>query len=281
MGLSTAHKLDRPTMATDLVMDVGLYTGEDTAYYLHRGYRVVAIDANPIMIERAERRFAAEISAQRLVLLNIGIFTSGGAADFWISSHDDWSSFDKNNASKLRAKAHSISVECVRFDQILERYGVPFYLKIDIEKLDGSCLEALTPACRPRYVSWEASSNSLVELETMKNLGYDAFKCIDQRTLRACSLDDYGKRKRSALGRTIAGLRRRKHGGWEFDRGLSSGPFGEDTDGDWRPFAEIANEFSAFRKNHPDDDQWPTWFDFHATTRTVSRPEQFKENPLP
>ena len=36
---------------SDLIYDVGLFNGDDTAYYLYRGYDVVAIDANPVMID--------------------------------------------------------------------------------------------------------------------------------------------------------------------------------------------------------------------------------------
>lgn len=49
-----------------LVFDVGLHNGSDTAYYLHRGYDVVAVEANPRFCALAERRFAPEIAAGRL-----------------------------------------------------------------------------------------------------------------------------------------------------------------------------------------------------------------------
>jgi SAM-dependent methyltransferase len=52
-----------------VVYDVGLYNGDDTAYYLFQGYKVVAIDANPLMIEEATSRFAKEIDDGRLTLL--------------------------------------------------------------------------------------------------------------------------------------------------------------------------------------------------------------------
>jgi SAM-dependent methyltransferase len=51
-----------------LIYDVGLFDGGDTAYYLFRGYNVVAIDANPVMVERARLRFAQEIRDKRLTL---------------------------------------------------------------------------------------------------------------------------------------------------------------------------------------------------------------------
>ncbi len=85
---------------SNLIYDVGLFDGEDTAYYLFRGYNVVAIDANPLMVEQAKVRFAKEIQAQRLTLLNVGISRTPGTASFWISDKPEWSSFSKALASR-------------------------------------------------------------------------------------------------------------------------------------------------------------------------------------
>jgi hypothetical protein len=50
----------------DLIYDVGIHDGNDTAYYLAEGYRVLAIDANPAHIERATKRFEHELNDERL-----------------------------------------------------------------------------------------------------------------------------------------------------------------------------------------------------------------------
>ncbi len=47
--------------SADLVYDVGMHRGEDTAFYLAKGYRVVGFEANPELVEACQRRFAAEI----------------------------------------------------------------------------------------------------------------------------------------------------------------------------------------------------------------------------
>jgi hypothetical protein len=36
----------------NLIYDVGMNDGNDTAYYLSRGFRVVAIEANPVLVEQ-------------------------------------------------------------------------------------------------------------------------------------------------------------------------------------------------------------------------------------
>ena len=64
----------------DLIYDVGMNNGDDTAYYLSLGFRTVAIEANPELVEQAKARFAREIASGRLIILNIGIADREGGA---------------------------------------------------------------------------------------------------------------------------------------------------------------------------------------------------------
>ena len=52
--LQVLHDLVRwdpnPVMTSNnLIFDVGLHTGQDTAFYLKKGFRVIAIEANPLL----------------------------------------------------------------------------------------------------------------------------------------------------------------------------------------------------------------------------------------
>lgn len=48
-----------------LIIDVGGNNGDDTAFYLHRGYRVVMVEANPLLAEHLRGRFAARGCRER------------------------------------------------------------------------------------------------------------------------------------------------------------------------------------------------------------------------
>ena len=43
-------------MDPKLVCDVGMHRGGDTAYYLHKGFRVVGVEANPAMADQLRDR---------------------------------------------------------------------------------------------------------------------------------------------------------------------------------------------------------------------------------
>ena len=66
----------------DLIYDVGMHNGDDTAYYLHKGFRVVAIEANPVCVQACEKRFADAIRLGRLRIINVGITRERGEAEF-------------------------------------------------------------------------------------------------------------------------------------------------------------------------------------------------------
>ena len=73
-----------------------------------------------------------------------------------------------------------------RFESLIERFGVPYYMKVDIEGADLLCLQGLARAhSRPKYVSIESDkrrwSRLRQEFSLLRELGYDRFKIVQQR----------------------------------------------------------------------------------------------------
>jgi len=122
---------------SNLVFDVGLNVGQDTAFYLSQGCRVLAIEADPTLAECARNKFAGEILAGRLTVLNVGIAAEEGLADFWIcEDKPEFNSFHRAIAARNSYSHKCIKVPVLPFDAVIERFGVPHYLKIDIEGND-------------------------------------------------------------------------------------------------------------------------------------------------
>src|SRR5687768_9038758 len=53
----------------DLIFDVGMHRGEDTEFYLRKGFRVLAFEANPALVESATRRFRYFIDGGQLKIV--------------------------------------------------------------------------------------------------------------------------------------------------------------------------------------------------------------------
>jgi FkbM family methyltransferase len=171
----------------DLIFDVGLNVGQDTAFYLSRGYRVVAIEADPILAEAARKRFCHDIEAGNLEIVNAGIAAHEGITEFWIcDGKSEFNSFHKDIAARDGYPHHRIEVPTVRFASVLERFGTPYFLKIDIEGNDVLCLGDLSPSSLPRFISVESEcttgdgatsvEDGLLVLRTLRDLGYRRFQ---------------------------------------------------------------------------------------------------------
>ncbi len=255
-------------MIPDLIYDVGMHNGDDTAYYLHKGYRVVAVEADPDLVAQARERFACEIAADRMTIVHAAVGPAPGRCQFWINDlHREWSSLDQSVAARDGESARAIEVPCRRFEDLVAQFGVPYYLKIDIEGADRHCLDALRSDDLPKYVSFEATHLELIA--AARELGYVRFKCISQRTFRRLTADHpylAFSADPDSTGEPDPPEGRLRDGDWEFPWG-ASGPFGEQTGGDWSDIVQVTYEWANFvvnvsrrlRLRHVE------WFDIHAT----------------
>lgn len=277
-------------MHDDLVYDVGMHNGDDTAFYLHRGFRVVAVEADPSLVEAAQQRFARELDAGRLTLVHAGIADKNGTAEFYLcEGKSEFNSFDRANATKFGHTCRGIQIPCCTFDSILQQHGLPHYLKIDIECYDAQCVAALQPRELPRYISCELTRTS--QLEQLAELGFNSFKLVWQGHHRAV-LDEtrslsawagatipqispltwVAKKYRSLRDRSVRASARalrkcrilapENPWNWKFRHG-SSGPFGEDAPGVWIDRDEALFRWLTIRRSHGDN----YWVDVHATCR--------------
>jgi FkbM family methyltransferase len=276
---------------SDLVFDIGMHNGDDTAYYLARGYRVVAVEANPGMCETARERFAAAIGTGQLSIRNIAIAETQGEMDFWISSDASLSSFNAEHATKNDAQATHIKVETMPFRQLMEQYGTPFFVKIDIEGSDSLCLRDLeATASRPAYLSFEAGDGlTNAHIKLLESLGYRSFKCVRQNDLR--EITPRNVIHQGEFQRVLKGLnwlprigirhitwrfhyRRRPVNGWQFSLD-SSGPLGMELPGRWLTTDEVLlvwYQLVAYELRLYEGGQRPIeWFDIHAAHESAER----------
>lgn len=219
-------------MIEDLIFDLGMNNGDDTDFYLRKGFRVVAVEANPDLCALAVQRFAPEIENGRLRIVKKAISKATGEIELfineqvsgWSTTNQDWLKARNHGETKTRA----VRVPAATFEEILREYGVPYYVKSDIQGAEPLCLEALLEfEDRPRFVSIstgldvvgaDAMQHIRKGIELFSRLGYRKFKIIPQQhtELQRCPFP-----RREGLYIDY----RFKHG--------SSGLFGNELPGDW------------------------------------------------
>jgi len=263
---------------TPLIYDVGMHLGEDTEFYLKKGFRVVAIEAVQDFCNQVRTRLASAVADGRLTVLHCAIAEQSGPVTFFVNEKKSvWGTADAEFAALRSARGaavHSVEVPGRPFADILREHGMPYYLKVDIEGADRQCLAALAQFdTRPRFVSIEAeiaSWNRLVEdLDLLISLGYERFKPVQQLTVRRQRCPNPPHEGRYVDHR--------------FPKG-ASGLFGEEAPGEWLDRSATLAQFRTIFRNQ----RWfgsggyfgaskvsrliirdllrirPGWFDIHA-----------------
>jgi FkbM family methyltransferase len=243
----------------DLIYDVGLHRGEDSAYYLALGYRVVGFEANPELVSHCRQRFAREIADGSFILVD-GAVTAGSAGRVTFFQHPDsvlgTTSTTWARRNERLGDTQAIEVPAIDFATCLREFGVPHFLKVDIEGADRLCLDAFrTVSERPAYLSLESEKvdfDALVEeFDMLTNLGYDRFAVVQQAGI-----------SRIENATRIDG----SHMSYTFERD-ASGPFGQDV-APWLSRDEaLARYRSIFRLYRLLGDH--SWVRRTRTTRTI------------
>jgi FkbM family methyltransferase len=180
------------TKHPDLIYDLGLHKGEDTDFYLAKGFRVVAIEADPDLISHCKERFEAQLATGQLTIVEGAIVEDPDAVDtitfyknpnvtVWGTIDPDW----KERNERSGWESVEITVPTVDLAGCFAELGMPYYMKIDIEGADIPSLKKLGDfEQKPDYVSIESSKTSLSaiqeELDILTGLGFDSFKAVQQ-----------------------------------------------------------------------------------------------------
>jgi FkbM family methyltransferase len=230
-------------MSPKLIYDVGLHLGEDSEFYLKKGFNVVAIEANPVNAARAADRLKSYVDTGQLIVVNKAITRDEGPTTFFVSDVSVWGTTDLVWAERNRrsgSEIREVTVPGVPFSRLLEDYGVPYYLKMDIEGADTLCLEGLlTCANRPKYVSLESSKTSfealVEEFCLLQRLGYRKYKVVAQHRIEEQRLPNPAKE-----GQFVAHA---------FADG-SSGAFGRELPGEWLSLEQALRKYMWIFKRY-------------------------------
>ena len=263
------------TIHPDLVYDLGAHNGDDTAFYLSQGYRVVAVEPTPSLALRLKQRFATAIQDGRVYVLNAAITDANTEkADFYISRSDYQSSLIKDISARESVIMDTIEVPARMLVSLFREFGVPRYCKMDIEGYDARVINTISSDSGwPPYLSCEACCDNINEvnsneerlyltLDAMRSAGYTAFKIVDQEHFAILGETEHFSYLHSLPGRIKAKLRALA------GRPLpTTAPFGEQLPGDWKDYATtkkyLTHHFREYFRLTQNKEKI-FWVDLHA-----------------
>lgn len=234
----------------NLVFDVGLHRGEDAEFYLKKGFRVVAFEANPELVAECEHQFRSCIAQGQLKIIQGAIaepeafkagqrkiaFYRNETGSVWGTICPSWA---KRNA-KAECPSQIIEVDAVDFSQALREHGIPHYMKVDIEGCDTICLKALEAFReRPDYISIESDKTSFRkirnEIDLFSSLGYKSFQAVEQSGIVSQSPPSTAREGRYTAHSFVIG---------------ASGLFGTELPGRWMSSQEILRLYRYIRAGY-------------------------------
>jgi FkbM family methyltransferase len=149
-------------LSVKLVFDVGANIGETTSIYVAAGCKVLAIEPDPDNFRRlaARFRFNNDVNVVRCgVGSSVGVLLLNCYAS--TAAHDTFSekrkcqieSPENSPLGAPMAPTHHSQVQITTLDTLIEQYGIPDYVKIDVEGFEWEVLRGLS--CPIKAVSFE------------------------------------------------------------------------------------------------------------------------------
>ena len=244
------------------VIDIGIYDGADTAYYLQSGHTVLAIEANPALCAGAAERFARHVQSGALVILNVAI-SDRESVELTISGQDLGASSIYAEQVAKRFPLGSCRVKGRTLPDIIREHGHANFIKIDIEGADRQCVLSLTRDIAPQWLSFEAPQDISELIWHLKSIGFGGFKAIQQTTFRALQrqnriVDRAARKIIHLLGYSQPRYVRQR--GRLFAVEHSAGPPPWESDGRFRTAEKMITQWDRAKAAR----QLQGWYDIHA-----------------
>jgi FkbM family methyltransferase len=204
-----------------VIYDLGANNGDDIPYYLKKCDLVVAVEANPELCRLIVQRFESEISQGKVVVENkvISQKKQNSPVPFFLHKKNHvLSQFPRPSESKL-SQFQEIELFSSTVPELIEKWGDPYYIKIDLENYDAPVLKSIFDAgIYPYYLSAESHSAEIFCLLVVQG-NYKSFKLVEGRTIHS-----------KFFNHEIETIQGKEYHNFPHH---SAGPFGNDIPGPW------------------------------------------------
>ena len=120
---------------------------------------------------------------QKILCLNFAVCNSDKEyIDFYNCEYDTLSTLNKDwlaskNSRFYNCKYDTITCKTISIDKLIEIYGIPELIKLDVEGGEFQCISSLTQKVNNICFEWASETNDITSkcLDYLENLGYTEF----------------------------------------------------------------------------------------------------------
>lgn len=161
-----------------LLFDIGANRGLYLDANRNKYTQSILVEANPSLCSFLEKKYIGDTSVQ---IVNC-IVSNKTSETFYISNADTISTVDRDWIENSRfAGSYQWqpieNIPAVSIDALITKYGVPSFIKIDVEGYEYNVLLSMTKAYCPLSFEWaeEKKDELLLSLKYLQELGYSRF----------------------------------------------------------------------------------------------------------
>jgi FkbM family methyltransferase len=150
--------------------DIGANIGSWTLANIDRCDKIITIEASPITFDK----LVNNIKNDKIVLLNYAVCNNNGNdITFYHANCDTISTINKDWLVSEKSRFYNsqyteIICKTITIDNLIEKYGVPELIKIDVEGGEYECITSLTQKIDLLCFEWASETNDI----TIKSIDY-------------------------------------------------------------------------------------------------------------
>jgi FkbM family methyltransferase len=164
-----------------MFFDIGANIGKWSLSNVNNCEKIIAIEASPYTFKRLVDNI---IGNRKIIPLSYAVCNSDKefiefyncSADTLSTINKDWLDSEKSRFYK-QYNYNVINCKTITIDKLIQEYGTPELIKIDVEGGEFECLSSLTQKVKNICFEWASETNDITFkcLDYLKSLGYNEF----------------------------------------------------------------------------------------------------------
>jgi len=162
-----------------MYFDIGANVGKWSLANISRCNKIISIEASPITF----KQLVNNCKNDNIILLNYAVCNNNGnTIKFYHANSDVLSTINKEWLTAETSRFYNFSyreITCktITIDKLIEQYGLPDLIKIDVEGGEYECISSLTQKVQLICFEWASETNMITFncLDHLLKLGYTQF----------------------------------------------------------------------------------------------------------